>query len=167
WRPLDPEEPLYPCTAVRPIYQRACYWVQTSAILERNGGDLAAAAGECDRAPLDLREACYESLGRDVSAYAGQDPARAIELCGVGTPAFRAACYFGAAKSLVDWSADPAPGFRMCRWLAGHASKQACYLAVGEQIAALYPDSQSRVAACGVAESARFRAVCREGARVR
>ncbi len=164
WRPLEPEDPLYPCSAMRPIYQRACYRVQTSAILERNGGDLAAAARECDRAPLQLRRACYESLGRDVSAYADRDPARAIELCAVATPAFRPACYFGAAKSLVDWAATPAPGFRMCRWLAGDPSKHACYVAVGEQIAALFPDPGARVAACAGAESG-FSAVCGEAAR--
>src|SRR5690606_26023321 len=64
---LDPADPLYPCTALDDRYLVACYQMQTSAILARNGGDIQATARACDRAPEQYRGQCYLSLGRDIS----------------------------------------------------------------------------------------------------
>lgn len=163
---LDPGDPLYPCSAVAPPYRKSCYLLQTSAMLHFNGGSIAAAAKSCDLAPAEMRPFCYQSLGRDVSAYAGQDPGRSVQLCELGTPAYRPSCYFGAAKSLIDWAARTEPGLRMCQMVVSREGGRACYEAVGEQVAALYADTARRAAECEAVESGRSRRACRYGARL-
>jgi hypothetical protein len=50
WKALDPADPLYPCNAVAPRYQYACYGMQPSAVMFFNGGDVAATARACEGA---------------------------------------------------------------------------------------------------------------------
>ncbi|HXV15874.1 MAG TPA: hypothetical protein VD758_03795, partial [Gemmatimonadaceae bacterium] len=89
FRPIDPADPLYPCSALADRYQTACYEMQTSVMLYENHGDIAGAAKSCDAAPVKMRTICYVSLGRDVSSYSAQDHGKAITLCSLGTPKYQ------------------------------------------------------------------------------
>ncbi|MFN2399200.1 MAG: hypothetical protein ABR543_11255 [Gemmatimonadaceae bacterium] len=166
FRPLDPTDPLYPCSIVAQKYLSACYLIQTSAILHLNGGDIAGAARSCDRAPRGSRPACYQSLGRDITAYAREDPDESNRLCSLGSERYQRWCYFGAAKSLIDWTARADPGFALCRKVAGSQSKLKCYEAVGEQIATLESVNSERAALCEKAENSESVDACRVGARL-
>ena len=125
FQPLDPADPLYPCSVMESRYLTACYTIQTSAMLQLNKGDVAQAARGCDRAPGALRVTCYQSLGRDVSAYARRDPDEAIRLCSLGSADYRGWCYYGVVKSLVDWDTTTDLGFAFCR----HVSDKNPYVA--------------------------------------
>ncbi|MBW3629347.1 MAG: hypothetical protein KY464_08630 [Gemmatimonadetes bacterium] len=165
YKALDKNDPLYPCNTLDVRYLRSCYSMQTSAILFFNGGDVPATARACDGAPEDFRTACYQSLGRDISAYTLQDHAKAAQLCENGDPAYQPWCHVGYTKNLVDLNADATDGIAYCRILTSADAKVACYRAVGEETWVLTNDREKHRAWCDTAE-AEYRATCAAAAGV-
>jgi len=163
WKALDAEDPLYPCTAVAEKYHLQCYLIQTAAILPGNRGDFAATATACTRAPERFIPICWQSLGRDITAFAIRDPAKTAELCARAGAAAEPDCVRGAAETLVATSSDPADGFAFCRVAAGDANKAACYQGVGTTLAYLFRDHARREAQCAAVEADHVDA-CRRGA---
>lgn len=107
---------------------------------------------------------CYQSLGRDIAGFTRRDVARSLALCEVGHVAFRSFCFVGVVKNLidVDWRTDEA--FAFCRGVPA-ASKAACYRAIGEQVAGLFPAEDRRRTECARAEPA-YVGPCRAGAQI-
>ncbi|HUE97354.1 MAG TPA: hypothetical protein VMN39_11885, partial [Longimicrobiaceae bacterium] len=151
--PLKREAPLYPCTVLEERYLGACYEMQTSAILNLNGFDVAAAARACPHAPEPFRPTCFRSLGRDISALTVQNHRKAIALCAVVPDEYEPFCHLGYAKNLVDLTAEPAHGFAFCRLLQQPDSKRVCYTGMGEELWVLEDDVAARAAACEAAEA--------------
>jgi len=112
-----------------------------------------------------MRFVCYQSLGRDISAYALQDPVKSKQMCSLGTPAYQPWCYFGLVKNFVDLNARASDGISFCKGVDGNANKMKCYEAVGEEIATLRNDAESRKNLCIGSELAYLNA-CLFGARV-
>lgn len=152
WKPLDADDPLYPCTAVAEKYRSQCYLIQTSAILPRVNGDPARTAEICAKAPGRMAQVCYASLGRDLTAYAGRDPRVTAELCGRAAAEAQPSCIRGAAVSLVQVNGNPADGLALCR-VAPPAAKAWCYTAVGATMRTYLPEAGRREAACATAEA--------------
>jgi hypothetical protein len=148
FKAVDPSDPLYPCSAVGQKYQSACYQMQTSVILYLNHDDMAATAKTCDTAPPAMRFVCYQSLGRDVSAYSAQDFGKARAMCSLGTPRYQPWCYVGFVKNLVDLNARASDGLAFCAVLTGEFNKLKCFQAVGEEISSLRNTSNERRALC-------------------
>lgn len=165
FKPIDPADPLYPCSALGSRYQDACYEMQTSVILYLNHGNIGDAAKTCDTAPGRMRLICYQSLGRDISAYALQDPMKSKQMCSLGTKAYQPWCFFGLVKNFVDLNAQASDGIALCKSLGGESNKLKCYEAVGEEIATLRNDAPSRQNLCVGSEQAYIEA-CLFGARV-
>jgi hypothetical protein len=149
WRAMDPEDPLYPCSAMESRYLPQCYVMQTSVMLHLNGGDIRGAAGSCELAPEDMRARCFQSLGRDISSYT-----------------LRAWCYVGLVKNFIDLTSETEKAFTFCRKIEGQVNKLRCYVAIGEQLASLLPERLPRVELCRRAESAQYEQACLYGARV-
>jgi hypothetical protein len=165
FKPIDPADPLYPCTIMAEQYLDSCYEMQTSVMLYLNHGDIGAAAKTCDRAPGRMRYVCYQSLGRDISSYSLQDHQKSIEMCSLGTPRYQPWCYVGLVKNFVDLNARANDGLSFCRKLSGESNKLKCYEAVGEQIGTLRNDTEGRRALCQPSEPS-FLDACLFGARV-
>ncbi len=161
---LRPEDPLYPCTTVDEPYQRACYRMQSSAILIFSQHDFAKAFRVCADAPAAFVSVCYESLGRDASGFTLRDAEKTMSLCRQGSLEQATACLVGAVKDFILTHADPQRGLAFCRWL-DDASKKACYAATGEVLLSLYPDNQQRARSCAQAET-EYVDVCKETAAV-
>ena len=159
---LRPEDPLYPCTAVGELYQRACYRMQSSAILTFSQHDFAKAFQVCSGAPAAFVSVCYESLGRDVSGFTLRNAEKTMSLCRQGSPEQATACLVGAVKDFILTHADPQRGLAFCRRL-DDASKEVCYAATGEVLLSLYPDNQQRAQSCAQAETEYIDA-CKEAA---
>jgi hypothetical protein len=163
WKPLDPSEPLYPCTVVAEKYRGSCYMNQTSAILYMTLGRVGPVARQCARVPNDEhRRACYRSLGRDVTALARRGHARSLELCRRAGEQGERWCIEGVAENLVNLAADPGEGIRFCGLVRGDA-KGTCYESVGRMLHALERDPARREAVCATVEAAHAGA-CRAGA---
>ena len=159
---LRPEDPLYPCNAVNESYQRACYRMQSSAILTFSQHDFAKAFQVCAGAPAAFVSVCYESLGRDVSGFTLRNAEKTMSLCRQGNPEQATACLVGAVKDFIFTHADPQRGLAFCRRL-DDASKEGCYAATGEALLSLYPDNQQRAQSCAQAETEYIDA-CKEAA---
>jgi hypothetical protein len=165
YRPVDPADPLYPCSALGERYLVDCYQMQTSAILYFNHGDIAAAARACDGAPETMRSWCYQSLGRDISSYTLQDPTESIRMCSLGRPRWQPWCYVGLVKNFVDLTARTDDGFAFCRQVPGEPNRLKCYEALGEEITVLETDPGRRTETCARSERGYVDA-CRYGARL-
>lgn len=162
WRPLDYGDVLYPCTAVDAKYHRACYTLQTAAILAMNGGRIGHAARACNRAPREMVPVCHAGLGRDVSAYARRDPRRAARLC-ARARAGETDCLRGAAWALYDAASRPADALALCRAARRDEQKTACYEAVARRVRIGNPEPSVLAAVCADAEPA-YVAACRAAA---
>lgn len=168
FKAIDKTDPLYPCSIMEERYLRACFEIQTAVILYLNHGDIGAAARTCDGAVIQMRDDCYRSLGRDITSYALRDAGKSAALCAKGSVTYQPACYVGAAKALVDWAANTDNALEFCAIVApgSRAGSDACYQAVGEQIAALSSSPDWRAAECDRAGTRAAIAACRRGAQL-
>lgn len=165
FEPLRADDPHYPCSALDDRYLTACYMMQTSAMLYHNGNDFAAAAEQCGLTPDRWRRWCFQSLGRDISAWTLQDHGEGIEACGGAAEEFRDDCYVGLVKNFVDLTATTDEGFEFCTRVED-VYKPRCNEAIGEQIGTLFGTEDERRTACSGAESDALEKRCLFGARV-
>lgn len=149
---LDSTDALYPCSIVSAQYLRSCYELQGGVILRRSNRDWSAAAATCDKSPLEVRSACYQSMGTMTSGLtAGDDKAAAAD-CAHGDPGYQPFCFSGVVKNRIDVTADPKDGIAFCREIPIGANRTQCYVAVGQQIAVLHSvDLPARGKACALA----------------
>jgi hypothetical protein len=159
----DRSDLLYPCTVLGDRYQRACYEMQAGLIVEVTGLDFAKVAKVCDTAPELMRSVCYQGIGTYVSGVTVRDPEESIRICSLGNPRYRPWCFVGVVKNFIDVTSTPDDGIAFCRRLGARDIAASCWVAVGEQVAALYPLMDKRAEAC--ARSApEYVEACRFGA---
>ncbi|WP_447978767.1 hypothetical protein [Candidatus Nitrospira bockiana] len=163
--PVKADDPLHPCSVLDERYAADCYQMQTSIILYHNHGDIGGAARTCDGAPVAMRHACYQSLGRDISSYTLQQPAESIRLCSLGSPAYQPWCYVGLVKNFIDVTARAESGLSFCPLVPGRANQAKCYEAIGEELWALMSSDGARAAVCERLDHD-ARQACRFGARL-
>jgi hypothetical protein len=154
---------LYPCNVLGDKYQRSCYTMQAGIMVEWVGLDFALVAAGCDDAPERWIPTCYQGIGTYVSGVTVQDPQKSLDECNKGQVNFQPWCYIGAVKNFIDVTAKPADGLEFCGMVAHEAGRVACFVAIGEQLSVLEPDSQKRSAFCDTVASA-GQAGCRYGA---
>jgi hypothetical protein len=164
FKAINSDDPLYPCSISAERYWHACYQMQTSVMLYLNHGNIGNAAKSCDKAPVNMRAVCHQSLGRDITSYTARDPQKTADLCEKSSEPYRPACYIGAAKALVDWTATTDAAFAFCRIVANEPGGPTCYHALGEEIATLLASPSEREQQCSRAEQPEALASCRRGA---
>lgn len=149
---LDSTDALYPCTIVGAKYYRSCYELQGGVILRRSGRDWAAATATCNRAPLMVRSACYQSIGTMTAGMTVGDNKEAAENCAHGDPGYQPFCFSGVVKNRIDVTADPRDGIAFCKEIPAGGNRTQCYVAVGQQISVLHSvDLKARAEACKLA----------------
>lgn len=98
---LDPNNLMYPCTAVEDKWKSACYLGQTSYALRELDYDYEKAFELCDGIEEKYISTCYVSMGRDISGNSHREAAKVVELCSLGDPEFQEWCYVGATRNAV------------------------------------------------------------------
>jgi hypothetical protein len=98
---LDPDDPVYPCTAVDQRYKKACYLTQTSYILRVFDYDYEKGFEVCDDVEADFVSTCYVSMGRDISGNSHRDAETVVERCTLGDPDYQSWCFVGATRNAV------------------------------------------------------------------
>jgi hypothetical protein len=156
-------DPLYPCSVLETKYQRSCYGMQAGIIYETVGPNWSLIASACDKAPLQMRPACYQGIGTYVSGVTVRDPDKSVTNCMQGNPDYRAWCFVGVVKNFIDVTARPEDGIDFCRRLSDRTLAISCYVAVGEELAVLNRAHDEREAECGRIDPA-YVAACRYGA---
>lgn len=163
FRPMRGGDAFHPCTAVELKYQSACYAMQTTAILNANGGDVAAAARACATVREAMQPVCFTSIGRDVNAMTNSAHARAVALCGRVAAPHRPWCHVGVVRNLIDLRAQVADGVAYCRGLEDGRDRAFCFEAVGGHVWVLGAGDAEREALCRQS-GAEYAEVCRYGA---
>lgn len=74
-------DPHYPCNIVDEKHKSACYFLQTSRMVQIFGADFLKVAEECGRAPAVHQAVCFQSMGRDVSGNFRSDSRRVKREC--------------------------------------------------------------------------------------
>lgn len=153
-------DPLYPCDAVDEVYVRSCYDFQSSVALEVTDWDFRATATMCDGAPASFRNACFQSLGRDIGGYTHLDAMASSGLCELGNRTEAEFCIRGYAGDVVNDKSVPHDGIVQCAQVH-EPLQEACF----EQVGALASGAaaSTRAALCADAQVA-FRDACRKGA---
>ena len=117
---VDPDDLLFPCTAVRPRFVDSCMSMQTSHVLWELDGDIAMAFDVCDDAREADQQTCYQSMGRDISGRTLLDAAETAELCNLGSTQLVQWCIHGAATNAVYDQIDPTAADPLCEAVDGN-----------------------------------------------
>ena len=159
----EPSDSLYPCSVLNERYHYACYQMQAGLIVERTGLDFGKVAKVCETAPANMRAVCFQGIGTYVSGVTARDPSEAIRHCSMGANRYRSWCFVGVVKNFIDVTAKTEDGIVFCKRITPEDIATACYHAVGEQAAVLYPNMDRRIQACATAETP-YRPACEYGA---
>ena len=122
------DDPLFPCTMVEEKYANACYFYQTSRMVQLFGGDFSKVAGACSEIDPIYQISCFGSMGRDVGGANRKNPAGAIKACSLVLPGqSRIACLSGAVQDSFWISDGQDDAIRFCRMLSNREEKYSCY----------------------------------------
>lgn len=111
---LKPEDPVYPCNAIREDQKSQCYGMVSSYILRVNEWNYDRSFAVCDRVESAYVATCYQSMGRDISGTALLDPAQVIANCNKSKAELRQNCFIGAAKNAVYNDGSVANADKLC-----------------------------------------------------
>jgi len=159
------DNPHFPCSVVEEKYKNACYFLQTSRMIQLFQNDFSKVAKACAEAPEAHRRSCYESMGRDAGGVNQKNPAGAITACSNIPPGnARVGCLTGAVQ---DYFWDPSgqdAALSFCRLLSEPSEKTPCYQTLFERAPSLLNTKKELQSFCGKAE-APYRAKCLEFAK--
>jgi plastocyanin len=143
------DDPHYPCNVLDERQMQACYFYQTSRMVQLFGGDFAKVAAACAAAPESAHYTCFQSMGRDVGAAARGNPQQAVAFCGfVESPGRRSDCLAGAVQ---DWfwdenGADDALSF--CTFVEDGTVRGRCYRTLLDRSQSIYATAAGVDAFC-------------------
>lgn len=122
------DNPHFPCTEVAEKYKGACYFYQTSRMVQLLDGDFAKIAKECNSIADSYKSACFGSLGRDISGATRFHSKDSIAYCSNAPRGeLRNQCLIGAVQDYF-WTPDGASSaIEFCKTLTDSLEKDACY----------------------------------------
>ncbi len=125
------EDPQMPCSIVDEKYKSSCYFLQTSRMIVLFNSDFQKVAQECARSPEIYHSVCFQSMGRDVSPQAKNNPERAIELCqNAPEGKDRLDCLDGAVQDTFWDPAGQETALRFCEHLTAPDELMRCYMVI-------------------------------------
>jgi len=122
------DDPHYPCDIVPDKYKNACYFYQTSHMVNIFEWDFSKVAAACGEADPRYQQACFESMGRDVGGKNLNNNVVAIADCGfvpAGEP--RVWCLDGAVQNTFWDPTGQDVALDFCTRLDVPEEKQSCY----------------------------------------
>ena len=162
---LKDDNLLYPCDSdlVVGTDKLYCYLLVTSYILPRVRGDWAKTADWCRKSDADYVRICFQSMGRDASGSARQEPSGILENCRKARPDGEAECLFGAARDILNNDSSDLRGRKLCESVpAQHRSY--CFYGLGSILGSVYGSARERKDACTRFAAPGDRADCLRGA---
>ncbi|HMT55690.1 MAG TPA: hypothetical protein PKD20_02320 [Candidatus Saccharibacteria bacterium] len=124
---LKPEDPMYPCNSVEQTFKEPCYLIQTAYALRQTGQDFAKVFDMCGAVEEDMRDTCWQSLGRDASGNSVSNISITRERCELGkTIEAQMNCAIGAAKDFVYHYADDAEAYKLCATFSEQEVENTC-----------------------------------------
>lgn len=121
------DDPHFPCTVVEDKYKQACYYYQSSRMVQLFNGDFAKVAVECGEIAPEYKSSCFASMGRDVGGATRGNPTLAIKDCSyVPSGQFRQDCLSGAVQDSFWDPSGEEDALSFCALLKGE-EKSVCY----------------------------------------
>jgi hypothetical protein len=135
---LKPEEPLYPCTVVDTKYKATCYLMQTSYVLDVNGGDFLDTFAQCETADQGFQDICYQSLGRDASGRTVSNAVQAKDICLLGKNYEQQSnCIIGAVKDFISYFHGDTQAKELCSLFEDKSLQAVCSSTAQEYVKVL------------------------------
>ncbi len=155
------DEPLYPCTIVADKYRSACYFYQTSRMVQLFHSDFVKVSHGCLAAPAQYQEVCFESMGRDIDGYTQGQPEKSIALC-MNAPygSFRRGCLSGAVQDTFWDTSGQDTAIQFCKNLIDAKEKEACYTIIISRATQLLGTKGEKETFCQKVEN-KYTAACR------
>ena len=147
------DDPHFPCNILADKYVTACYFYQTSRMVQLFEGDFEEVAKVCAEAPQSAHSLCFQSMGRDVGGATRGEPKKAIRFCSyVQDPQNRQECLSGAVQDSF-WDAGGADdALALCGLLSDATEKARCYWTIIWRARDLYPTPADLQAFCARVE---------------
>ncbi len=165
WVNMDPN---FPCSGVNQDknIQYECYKMQTTRMLDLLNRDFSAVSSVCSKAPKDMIETCFQSLGRDAAGYTLRDPNKIIAICKLVPSEYFDTCITGAFNVIVDFwgeSMEIKP-HALCK-IVPQESKKSCYTLLGYRLKNVFGNNTQRIReGCKSVEEA-YKSVCLESSK--
>ncbi|MDA1348606.1 MAG: hypothetical protein O3A47_07030 [Chloroflexi bacterium] len=122
------DDPHFPCSVVAENYVSACYFYQTSRMVQVFGGDFRKVAEACSEAPATAHLVCFQSMGRDVGGFTRGNPEGAIQKCSYAKEGDdRLNCLEGAVQDSFWDVAGADLALEFCSLLQDTDEKARCY----------------------------------------
>ena len=146
------DDPHFPCNILEERYLVACYFFQSSRMVQVSGGDFKLVAQGCTEAPTVAQGVCFQSMGRDVGGISREDPEKAIRLCSYpAEKRHRLGCLEGAVQDSF-WDPTGADNaLRFCGILEEEAEAR-CYSTIISRAHAIYQTPSDLAAFCAKVE---------------
>lgn len=150
------EDPHFPCNALEKDYliQYECYQMQTSRMLDISGYDFQIILSECPKAPVNVRNICYKSMGRDAAGQTLRDPKKIYKICSDVPKQYFNDCMEGALNVVVEfWGENMADQpHAVCNMLSPD-DKKICYGILGMKSKQIFGENKDKIKSiCSLSE---------------
>jgi cytochrome c553 len=153
---------IYPCKAVAERDKLYCYLQITDRILPHVGYNWRLAARWCHKSEPTWVATCFQSLGRDVSGFTGENARRISVLC-----AFAASssdeCLYGAVRDMTANDANGKRASTLCLMRIA-LGRGRCFEAIGSILGGLARERDGRRVLCDKSAPRAYRNACYRGA---
>lgn len=143
------DDPQFPCNHVEQsqLIQFECYQMQTSRMLSLFKYDFRRIVLECLRAPANMVNVCFRSMGRDIAGQTLRDPDGIINLCGLSPPNLLQECLTGGLNVIVDFWGEEMTDQpqKFCNKIGLPQDKAYCFQVLGERLKNVFGSNVSKI----------------------
>jgi len=160
---LKAKDLIYPCNAVAEKYKYYCYVLVTARILPKVNYNWRKTAAWCRRSEPKWVSVCFESMGRDASGFTRLDPPRILRICRLAGNMARD-CIYSASRDMTYTDVSARRAKNLCN-TAPAATRNYCWVGIGEILGSLSSDVNKQIASCdGATRNRVYRKACYRGA---
>jgi hypothetical protein len=139
---IDPENPLYPCTAISDRYGDTCYSSQAGHIFEESR-NFERVASFCESTPARFRSVCYRTIGSN-AVLAFDTPEEIVRVCDLAPVGdARAYCLASALTYLGHGTAGDAKRLGGLCEAAHESDRRMCIALLGQTLEMWYPGKRA------------------------
>lgn len=154
------DDPQYPCNIVEDKYKGACYFLQTSRMMQLFNGDFKRIADTCSKAEKPYRDSCFASMGRDVGGSNAHNPKGSIAACSNAPEGnYRLLCLLGAVQDSLWDPAGQDDAITFCKLLTNKKEKDGCYQNIFARATEIFTSNKDLKIFCSKAESG-YQSMC-------
>lgn len=148
------DDPHFPCNIVDDKYKNACYFYQTSRMVQLFAWDFAQVAQACSAVEEQFQRSCFESMGRDVGGANMTSNLGAILDCSTAAPGNpRIWCLNGAVQNTFWTPSGQDQAIDFCTQLEDADEKAGCYQTIFHRATLVLESEEDLTAFCAKAES--------------